>query len=529
MAADDRPAPLAPEDAARLTEFARACKAAARAVILYPGAHPAIGATIGRIVSITSTEQLRAPLRIGVLADALTIDGRAPVRPDAAIGELAVLLHDHLIGELTVHPGGDAEAWRAFLLLLGRSPEDVRSQGGIGQAWAGMAGRHVELREIDYAEVLRERRGGTTGDWQQLIARCLHGETTLDLSDDTWRELIDSARDPSTLAAAIGSLDSQGSESGLTVGQRTAAVVRLLEGIAKSTSQREPEHLDTIMRSVAAAVGRLPPDTLLALLESARSKAESPSSAFVASVLDRMTESSIASFVARNAPSQGTPIERVAQAFQTLVPDAGRRERVLEMAHQEAAASEMGRTEGFEHDWDAMAQKLLTSYSDEEFVSGQYARELTGARTLAVDVEQTNDDPEERLDDWRATVTPNEVRRLDMLLLLDVLRIESDATKWISMMKPVVRLIEDFLLVGDFDEAAQLAAALITARDSDPISDRRQAARDAIDALVRGAMMQHIVSHLSTIDDTQFDRVKAMCLSLGEGLLRPLADALAAD
>ena len=71
--------------------------------------------------------------------------------------ELAALLHDHLIGEFTVHPGGDIDAWRTFLLLLGRTPESVRSDGGIARVWATLAGRHVEVREIDYAEVLRER------------------------------------------------------------------------------------------------------------------------------------------------------------------------------------------------------------------------------------------------------------------------------------------------------------------------------------------------------------------------------------
>ena len=35
------PVPLAPEEGARLTDFARACKAAARAVMLYPAGHPA--------------------------------------------------------------------------------------------------------------------------------------------------------------------------------------------------------------------------------------------------------------------------------------------------------------------------------------------------------------------------------------------------------------------------------------------------------------------------------------------------------
>ena len=33
-----------------------------------------------------------------------------------------------------------------------------------------MAGRHVELREIDYAEVLRERSGGESAAWDKVIA-----------------------------------------------------------------------------------------------------------------------------------------------------------------------------------------------------------------------------------------------------------------------------------------------------------------------------------------------------------------------
>ena len=42
-------------------------------------------------------------------------------------------------------------------------------------------------------------------------------------------------------------------------------------------------------------------------------------------------------------------------------------------------------------------------------------------------------------------------------------------------------------------------------------------------------MMRHIVTHLATIDEAQFERVKAMCVSLGEVLVRPLAEALSAE
>jgi hypothetical protein len=62
---------VAPREAGRAIDFARACKAAARAVALYPDGHPAIASTLSRLVTLTSPEQLPGPLRLGVLADHL--------------------------------------------------------------------------------------------------------------------------------------------------------------------------------------------------------------------------------------------------------------------------------------------------------------------------------------------------------------------------------------------------------------------------------------------------------------------------
>ena len=142
--------------------------------MLYPPSHPAIATTLGRIVSSTAPPALTGPLKISVLPNALLLDGHAPAKPEEAVVGLAALLHEHLIGEITVHPGGDIEAWRDFLVLLGRSSGDVRADGGISRLWTTMGGRHVELREIDYSEVLRSRRG-QAAVWERVIASCLGG------------------------------------------------------------------------------------------------------------------------------------------------------------------------------------------------------------------------------------------------------------------------------------------------------------------------------------------------------------------
>ena len=94
-----------------------------------------------------------------MLSDGLLIDGARMAKPDPAVAELASLLHRHLIGRLTLNAGANAESWRTLLLLLARSPEEVRADGGIGRLWATAGGPSLEITEIDYAEVLREKQG----------------------------------------------------------------------------------------------------------------------------------------------------------------------------------------------------------------------------------------------------------------------------------------------------------------------------------------------------------------------------------
>src|SRR5437868_2370170 len=260
----DAPAPLDAAETARLTDFARACKAAARAVVLYPPGHPAIAATLGRIAQITAAGALPAALRITVLPDGLLVDDRPPARSDAAIVELATLLHSHLIGQITVHPGGEVDAWRTFLLLLGRSPESVRTDGGIARVWTTMAGRHVELREIDYSEVLRERTGGQSAVWDRVIANCLQG-SVFDLDEEGIRELLGIALDGERLAALMSTLEDS-SDASAGIGAKTAATMRMLRGIIEVVSKSDPERLEPVLRNMASAVGRVSPEMMLGLL-----------------------------------------------------------------------------------------------------------------------------------------------------------------------------------------------------------------------------------------------------------------------
>lgn len=515
---------LAPEEAARLADFARACKAAARAVLLYPDGHPAIAATLGRIAHITSVENLPGPLVLAVLPDSMLLENRMLPKPEPAVSELAVLLTSHLIGRMVVNPGGDRDAWRSFLLLLGRAPESVRAEGGIARVWTTMAGRHVEIKEVDYAGVLKERSGGDSASWDVLISRCLQGDT-YDLDDDAVRDLMSAAGNADTLIDLMSALEqsADGQEGGLAI--KTAALLRLLKTIVETASSRNPEGVEPILRNCASAVGRLTPDVLMGLLSH---RDEVDAGDLMNAVVSRMNDGMISRFVARNVIN-ASPTDRLAQAFQTLVREDDERQRLLALAKEDVAASPLGSTEGFESVWDHVAQQLLTSYSDKPYVSEDYGRELSVSRTIALQVEQVNDDPPERIGAWLSTVATSALRSLDLTLVLDLLRIEGRDASWGELMPPVVSLLEDLLLVGDFDAAEQVLSMLVAEVNQGSTAARRQHAVAALDLLVAGPMMRHIATHLATIDQEQFERVKTMCVSMGVMVVKPLAETLAVE
>jgi len=516
---------LGPEETARVLELARACKAAARAVLLYPPSHPAIAATLGRIVQTTSAESMRQPLKFTVLPEELRVDGRKPARDDQAVTDLAIQLHDHLIGEMVIQPGGDREAWFAFLRLIGRSPESVRGEGGIARVWTTMAGRHVELREIDYSEVLRERKGAHSAAWDSIVRNCLEGMASFD--DSAMAELLAMVGDAERVAELMSTIEKSASGG---VSAKSAAVMRMIRAVIQAVTQRQPETLAPALGNVATAVGQLTPEMVMGLLnEDAGEAARTSTERVMDAVLGHMPDKVIAGFVSRNVIAEGSATDRLAQAFQALVSDTSERERLLTLTKEDVEASPLGSTDGFDGVWSAVAQKLLTSYSDKPYISEEYARELSSARTQAIAVERVSDDPPERVTAWLTTVSTTAVRSLDIALLLDLLRIEQNDAKWGELMTPVVRTLEDLLLVGDFEAALSLIDVIAAAAAGNGTKERRQHAMIAIDMIVAGPMMQHIVIHLGNVDDAQFERVKSVCLKFGEVLVKPLAEALAAE
>lgn len=514
-----------PDEALRLAEFARACKAAARAVSLYPATHPAIRISLGRLSEVAAKATTAGPLVMTVLHDGLLIDGRAPARADTAVAELAALLHEHLVGAFTVHGGADSDAWLPFFVLLSRPTEEIRDGGGIARIWGVKGHRAIEIQEIDYSEVLREHSEGRAAEWEEIVANCLQTDA-VDLDDKTLKALLDVAGDADRLAELVVLLEERAGSGG-GIRAQTAALMRMLKGIVEVVAKTDPERLEAVMQNMAVAIGGLSPELLLELLSDQKERAEGAAD-LVLQVVNRMSEGTIAGFVAKNIVAEKGATGRLAQAFQALVPEIDRRRLILEMAEAQVAESPLGKELGFP-ELITNAKDMLMTYSDEAFVSQDYARELSSARAQAVEVERIGDDPPERVSTWLSTVNDVSLRALDLQLLLDLLAIERDPTRWRDVTDAVVFHIEDLLLVGDFEAALRLVEVLV--REASPEGDRarQSAAAATIERLASGSMLRSQTIDFRSIDDQAFEVVKKICGAIGPLLVPPLAEALSTE
>jgi hypothetical protein len=549
MAAPQAPTePLSPEVAGRLAEFAKACKAATRIVSMYPPTHPAIQAALARISEASKQATYNGPFTITVLPDTLLVGGRGFTKPDQSVTELAVLLHQQLILELTLLDRLDNAQWHAFLTLLAKTPEDARAVGGVAKAWEETGNTAIHLKEIDYAEVLRERAGsGDSATWDRILAALKEeskekkagggegeaggdGEGGGDVGggggEGSMQTMIALADDPQRLAQFAQRLQELGRASGDDSLQQRKSLLEMMHGIANFAAERKPEELDKVLDGMAGAAAQMTPDMLLTLITDPPPMpggAGTPRMDLAKELQTRLTDDMVSKFLVDNIVKDRGASNRLATAFQTLVPDTGKQQDILAAAAEQAKAMFPDDPQ-FESVWTSSTE-LLMSYSDANFVSEGYGRELTFAQSQAMEVEKIGDDPPARIRAWLSTIAEQEIRKLDQRLLLDLLKIEKRADAWSGVLDTAINDIDALVLAGDLSLAAQLLDAVdhVAQDEASPFKD---AATAGMKKLVEGPMVRHLATFLQKATDTEFATAKKMCKTIGPVLVKPMSDAI---
>ena len=373
--------------------------------------------------------------------------------------------------------------------------------------------------------MLREKQG-QAATIDQILAAALAGPQ-LQLDDSAMRALLDIVGDPREARRADGAARDRHVGPGHR--RQDRRLPELLKGLADYVARTTPEQLEGIFKQMGHAAGRLSADSMLALLE----QREKPDAMVgnidvVRAVADRMSDQSVAQFVAGSVIAERGATDRLAHAFQALVPEQDRQRQLLALAEAEVAASELGQDQAFSELW-GNVEGMLTSYSDASFVSTEYGRELSSARTGRSTVERTSDDPPERVAAWLTTVSDARAARARSPAAARSARHRSGSAPLARhRARPSSTHAEDLVRVGYFDQAWHLAEAVVDQAAAD--AARQPHARAALDRFGRG------------VDDEARDRAppqhrrrgatsgsSGCATRSGTAVIPPLAEALSTE
>jgi hypothetical protein len=505
-------ATLSPELSQSLGLLSRACLTAARNWRLYPPSHPAVHTSFERLHTTLAEAIPAFPFAIGVASDTLLVDGAAPAGNDQSIAELASLLHDHDIIHLTFMIAPLPAALEGLLDLLKRDPEDVRAAGGPAKLWSASLHRSIAIQQIDYAKLFADREvlkpvAKRDDLWRAIVHSLDTGSGALDeAAQKRLLEIAGDATEIKDLARAV--IASRVTAGGAPMIMAQAAVVLAsFRQILSVVSVLTPDRRQDVLANLAEAASDL--DTGVAL-RMFTAEHDGEDGVVVDGMLAAFDDSSTARLLAAALARERQPSTRLAEVLHTIAPDAARKKRVLGFTHALLSETDFAAAPGFGGLWSSV-EELMFQYQEEAFVSEDYRTSLDQAHERAGAMTERERPVE--LPGWLDSVSEDSVRRLSVVLLVDLLKLERDPTAAVTLANDMAEVAEDLLVAGDFHNAAAIARALAQAAGAK--IPAQEAGRAALDRLIRSDAAKALLQLVGDLDETQLLALREFCDAAG--------------
>lgn len=511
--------PLSPELSRSVSALARSLIAAARTWGLYPPEHPAVQASVERFGQ-TLREAARHQLHgFGVTPDALVLDGTSAVAAEGPVAETAAWLHKRDILQLTFSPDPPLTALQAFLALLSEDAGSVRQRGGPARIWQDQGHPSIHIEQIDFSRVLEDseveppvRRRDDL--WHAIVRGVIDRRKTVDAA--LQERLLEIAGD----AFAIGNLAQDVIAPNCTpdgsplLTSQAAAVVAAYRHLIGIVDVMAPERRASLLQNLASATVALDPRVVMQILGAAEDAgAEAGANGFDLrrAVAGAMDDSQVAQLLATTLAIDGQATDRIVSVFGTIAPDEDRKRRVLTMTRSMLSETSFGKMAHFQAVWTS-TEALLLSYNERPFVSTEYRDGLDQVGARAEAMASTDIPPE--LAALVDTLDQDNVRRLSVTLLIDLLSLERDPARLPELARDVATLGEDLLLAGDYEAALSVADAL-AGHAADAKAMASGAARVALDGLVNTIAFREAVEFLGEMDERAAGVFAKFCAAVG--------------
>jgi HEAT repeat protein len=527
---------LSPEVSRSVSALARTLVAAARSWALYPSEHPAVRGSLDRLrISIGETTNGQV-FAFGVTPDNLLVAG-IPVggRDAGAIAEAARWLHDRDILQLTFAGEVTAPALQRLLGMLSEDSRIIRRRGGPAKVWAEEGDAAIAVEQIDFSQVLEDR------EVTNPVRR----------KDDLWRSIVRGILDrkkPTDEAAQARLLEISGDV--IAIGELANDVIaphHTMDGSPMLTSQAaavvaayhhlvgivdvlSPERRQEVMQNLAAATANLNPHVVMQMLsgegvgEGEVGGGGDGGAGVVAGIVESMDDNRVAQLLATTLAIEGQASARLATVFNTIATDDDRKQRVLSLTRRMLSETDFGRQDAFQSLWSSMEELLLT-YNEKPFVGASYRAGLDQVGSRA---EQMASDVPADLVEMMDSLGQDNVRRLSVRLLIDLLTLEKDPARAPELARDVAALTEDLLLAGDYESTLAVVTALQSqAADANAVAG--QSSRLALDGVVSTAPFVETAEILGDMAEAEAAVFADICAHIGAAATDALKGHLQAE
>jgi len=519
---------LSPELARNVLSLARSLAAAARTRAMYPPEHPAVTAGLERLRNSVAQATAAGSLTIGVTPETLLVEGVRASRDPEALAEAAAFLHGRDILEMTFSGLPPVETLEALMALLATEPEGLRAAGGPATAWARQSHPAIAVKQVDYEKVLEDRevrRSPATKDdlWRSIVLDITNRRKSLD--EATQQRLLEIAGD----VGAIGELATEvmapartpdGSPMLTTQAAAVLAAYRHLTGIV---SVLAPERREEVMGNIIEATRRIEPKVVVQMLGSGTGSGDEDG--VVEGIIGGFDDVKVAELLATTLAIDGQASTRLAEVFDTIAPDGERKDRILRMTRTMLSETDFGQHTQFETLWSSMEELLLT-YNERPFVSDSYRSALDGAGERAATMAAVELPPE--TGEWVETLGQENVRRLSVTLLIDLLNLERDAERAPQLAEDVASLAEDLLMGGEYALAKRVVEALAS-RAADRQAVISSPSRVALDHLAASVALREAAELLEEMNDEDATAVADICGNIGPAAVTALVPELSLE
>jgi len=329
-----------------------------------------------------------------------------------------------------------------------------------------------------------------------------------------------SAIDVADLATAVAAPKCALDGSPMITSQ-AAAVLVAFRHLTNIVSVMSPDKMPDVMNNLAAAASRLDPHIVMQMMQTAESPTEVPVVARVAAAFD---DTKVAQLLATALAIEGKASDRLATIFNTIAPDEDRKKRVLTMTRNLLSETDFGKAGQFQALWTS-AEELLISYNDAPFVSEGYRTVLDGVGGRAERLAAGEIPPE--LAEMVGTLAQDNVRSLSVMLLIDLLTIETEAPRAEEIAHDMAALAEDLLMSGAYPDARVVTDALGARATSSKIG--RDACRLALDRLGESIAMRETALLLADLGPDESTTIAAIVATIGPAAIEALKPLLMAE